>query len=227
MTAFEFVLIQPGTFLMGSPETEENRAEDETQHEVTLTKPYYMQTTSVTQGQWLAVMGENPAHFELNGFFSCKSLEHPVEQVNWESIQSFLYKLNQKNQGFYRLPTEAEWEYACRAGTNTPFGIGDSLEEKANFDWKGMTTPVKSFSPNPWGLYDMHGNVWEYCQDWYGPYPEKSVTDPQGHKHGFYRVIRGGSWCDNADLCRSAYRNHTSPCKAEFDVGFRLVKEYK
>ena len=214
----EFALISPGTFLMGSPESEEDRSDDETQHEVTLTQGYYLQTTEVTQGQWQAVMGNNPSHFKNCGE-NC-----PVENISWEDVQAFIQKLNQQERDYqYRLPTEAEWEYAARASTTTPFSFGNTLStDQANYD-SNRTTQVKSFPPNAWGLYDMHGNVWEWCQDWYGDYPSDSVTDPQGPPSGDHRVLRGGSWVSSARLCRSAVRLWGTPGDRHYRFGFRLV----
>lgn len=229
---FEFVLIQPGTFMMGSPEDEEGRDEGEILHSVTITKPFYMQTTPVTQKQWQAVIDENPSHFKGDSL--------PVEQVSWDDTQQFIQRLNQRGEGIYRLPTEAEWEYACRAGTSTPFGIGNGRDldsTQANFHGRypygngvrgkrrEQTTPVKSFSPNDWGLYDMHSNVWECCQDWYIGYSSGSVSDPQGPLTGVFRVLRGGSWRSSARNARSAYRYYASPDGRYFNLGFRLVKE--
>ncbi len=214
----EFVPISPGTFMMGSPESEEDRYKDEIQHEVTLTQGYYLQTTEVTQGQWQAVMGNNPSHFKNCGE-NC-----PVENISWEDVQAFIQKLNQQERDYqYRLPTEAEWEYAARASTTTPFSFGNTLStDQANYD-SNRTTQVKSFPPNAWGLYDMHGNVWEWCQDWYGDYPSDSVTDPQGPPSGDHRVLRGGSWVSSARLCRSAVRLWGTPGDRHYRFGFRLV----
>jgi formylglycine-generating enzyme required for sulfatase activity len=230
----EFVLIQPGTFLMGSPESEEGRHHDEILHEVTLTKPYYLQTTPVTQEQWQAVMGDNPSYFQ--------GAHLPVERVSWDDVQQFIQRLNQRSEGTYRLPTEAEWEYAARAGTSTPFGIGNGVDidsTQANFNgkypygknkqgvYRERTTPVKSFAPNGWGLYDMHGNVCEWVQDWFGEYPEGEETDPQGTQLGCIRVSRGGGWYSYARNARSAIRYLNSPGIRGYYIGFRLVKEYK
>ncbi len=227
----EFVPISPGTFMMGSPESEEDRYKDEIQHEVTLTQGYYLQTTQVTQGQWQAVMGNNPSRFKNCGE------DCPVENVSWKRVQAFIKKLNKRESRYhYRLPTEAEWEYAARAGTTTPFSFGNTLStDQANYNgnypyagspkgiYREKTTPVASFAPNAWGLYDMHGNVWEWCQDWYGDYPKGSVTDPQGPSSGDRRVLRGGGWVSSAGVCRSANRLRFTPGDRLDRIGFRLV----
>ena len=226
----EFVYIEPGTFMMGSPENEPGRDSDEIQHKVTLTKGFYMQTTEVTQGQWKAVMGNNPSSFKDCGD------DCPVENVSWEDAQEFIKKLSRKEGKEYRLPTEAEWEYAARAGTTTPFHTGRCLStDQANYDgnyppegcaegkYREKTVPAGSFSPNAYGLYDMHGNVWEWCQDWYGDYPAGSVTNPEGSSTGSYRVFRGGGWYRYAVNCRSAYRGYDSPGYRSSDLGFRLA----
>ncbi|MDF1591102.1 MAG: SUMF1/EgtB/PvdO family nonheme iron enzyme [Desulfobacterales bacterium] len=201
----EFVYIRPGSFTMGSPANESGRDDDEKQHQVTLTKGFYLQTTEVTQGQWQAVMGNNPSNFKNCGE-SC-----PVESVSWNDAQAFIQKLNQQDgSDVYRLPTEAEWEYAARAGSATAFANGDisktGCEYDANLDamgWycgnsKDTTHKVAQKKSNAWGLYDMHGNVWEWCQDWYGDYSSGSVTDHSGQSSGSSRVLRGGSWDDGA-----------------------------
>jgi len=227
-----FVPIPAGTFMMGSPTTEPERWDDETQHQVTLTKSFYMQTTQVTQGQWKAVMGSNPS------LCSICSDDCPVEQVSWNDCQEFIRKLNQQEgTNKYRLPTEAEWEYACRAGTTTPFNTGNCLStNEANY-WgdefpypgcplgidRGMPVPVKSFPPNAWGLYDMHGNVYEWCQDWYGDYSTSAVTDPVGPSSGSYRVNRGSCWAQPAMTCRSAHRGSDLPDYRYCRNGFRLA----
>ncbi|EFK11053.1 conserved hypothetical protein [delta proteobacterium NaphS2] len=227
----KFVYIKPGSFMMGSPSSEAGRDKDERQHRVTLTNGYYLQTTEVTQGQWERVMGSNPSHFENCGS-GC-----PVESVSWEDCQKFIQKLNgMEGTGKYRLPTEAEWEYAAKAGTKTPFYTGDCLSTgQANYDgnhpgnacskgeYRKKPVVVGSFAPNGWGLYDMHGNVWEWCQDWYGDYPSGSVTDPKGPSGGSIRVFRGGGWRLIAGSCRSANRNWNSPGIRFNNVGFRLA----
>jgi formylglycine-generating enzyme required for sulfatase activity len=228
--SFEFVKIKAGKFMMGSPDSEPGRFDDEILHEVELTKDYYMQTTEVTQGQWQAVMGNNPSYFK-----SCGS-DCPVETVSWNDAQAFIQKLNQLGQGDFRLPTEAEWEYAARAGTTTPFAFGNCLStDAANYDgnypladcpkgvYRSTTVTVGSLQSNLWKLYDMHGNVYEWCSDWYAPYSSTAVVDPVGPDEGSYRVIRGGSWNGNARYCRSARRNLGSPGDTSNYLGFRLV----
>jgi formylglycine-generating enzyme required for sulfatase activity len=218
-TGMKFVLIPRGSFMMGSPPDEPKRGSEEKQHKVTIGKPFYLQTTEVTQGQWRSVMGENPSFFKDCGD-GCA-----VENVSWYDAQQFIRRLNDMERtDHYRLPTEAEWEYACRAGTTTPFYTGNCIStDQANYNgnypmWdcpigiarKG-TVRVGSFPPNPWGLYDMHGNVWEWCQDWHEVYPSGQVTDPKGPASGEYRVLRGGSYNYPAKGLRSASRGHNPP----------------
>ncbi|MDM8522623.1 C25 family cysteine peptidase [Desulfococcaceae bacterium HSG8] len=227
-----FNLIPAGTFMMGSPEDEPGRDSDETQHQVTLTQGFYMQITEVTQGQWKAVTGSYPPEL----YFTECGDNCPVERVSWNDVQDFISKMNQRGEGTYRLPTEAEWEYAARAGTNTPFYFGQCLStDQGNYDgnyplagcpegeYKSETIPVASLGANAWGLYDMHGNVWEWCQDWYGSYPAGSLTDPTGPTTGSYRVTRGGCWGNSAAPCQSAFRSYYSPGARNDDRGFRLV----
>ena len=207
---------------MGSPTSEPNRFSNETLHSVTLTQGYYLQTTEVTQAQWQGVMGSNPGYF--------KGANLPVENVSWNDIQQFIQLLNQRGEGTYRLPTEAEWEYAARAGTTTPWSCGSSescLNQVAWFNTSsssGQTQPVGQKQANAWGLYDMHGNVWEWVQDWYGTYPSGSVTNPQGSSTGVNRVARGGSWNPSARYARSAYRYPDSPDTRLNSLGFRLLR---
>jgi formylglycine-generating enzyme required for sulfatase activity/serine/threonine protein kinase len=236
----EFVRIAPGTFLMGSDDDQEG-SEDETQHQVTLTKGFYMGVCPVTQAQWQAVMGSNPSTFS--------GADRPVENVSWLDCQEFLMKLGQREGRRYALPTEAEWEYACRAGTTTRFHVGDKITtDQANYDGRyeyygkkqrgrcrQETTEVGVFPANAWGLRDMHGNVWEWCADWYGPYPAEGVTDPQGPPDGSQRgrrggapernqrVLRGGSWFYGPEYCRAASRFWNKPDKSDDDQGFRVV----
>jgi len=190
-----FVNITPGTFIIGSPEDEPGRRNDETQHEVTITREFCIQAAPVTQGQWISVMGANPSNFMKGG------LDCPVEGVSWNDCQEFIRKLNQKGEYGYRLPTEAEWEYACRAGTSSAFYDGEIARKRFSrkdpclnaIGWYsansgGKTHPVADKKPNAWGLYDMHGNVWEWCADWLGNYPATAVTDPQGSPSGLWET---------------------------------------
>jgi formylglycine-generating enzyme required for sulfatase activity len=225
-----FQYVTASTFIMGSPEYEPGRNDDEAPHEVTLTTDFYLQTTPVTQGQWQALMGNNPS-----GFGNCDP-DCPVEQVSWQECQEFINRLNAMEEGAYRLPTEAEWEYAARAGSNTPFCLGgitglycDHDPTLDNIGWYcgnsgRLTHPVAHKAPNVWGLYDMHGNVYEWCQDCYGEYPPTPLKDPGGPASGKGRVVRGGSWFSSAKTCRSASRLHMlSDYKAPF-IGFRVAR---
>lgn len=248
-----FVYIPPGTFMMGSPSNEPGRDDDEIQHRVTLTRGFYLQATEVTQGQWKAVMGVNPSQFRNCGD------DCPVEMLAWHDVQEFIRRLDKRASGSrYRLPTEAEWEYACRAGSSTAIYTGDlRILGKRNapalnaIAWYGGNScvdypggsncsgwkerqyscskcsphPVGQKEPNAWGLYDMIGNMYEWCQDWYGKYPSGALTDPTGPVSGTRRVSRGGSWDYHARSCRSANRNHFSPRYKKYYLGFRLVRE--
>ena len=234
-SSYEMVYISSGTFMMGSPSTEAERHGDyETLHQVTLTKGFYLGTGEVTQGQWKAIMGNNnPSYFNTCGD------DCPVEQVSWNDCQAFIEKLNQQiGVDKYRLPTEAEWEYACRAGTETPFHFGLCLStDQANYNgnypytgcaqgiYRGETIAVNSFSPNAWGLYGMHDNVEEWCQDWFeGSYPTDSVIDPQGPLSSSNRISRGGSWANYAGNSRSAMRHSHLPDYMTSGLGFRLAR---
>ena len=214
--------------MMGSPKEEKLRNDNEIQHKVTLTKGFYIDVYTVTQEQWKEVMGNNPSFFKGE-----KNL--PVEMVSWDDCQAFIKKLREKDKKVYRLPSEAEWEFACRAGTKTPFHFGETIStDQANYNGnftygdgkKGVdrkkTTLVGSFPANAWGLHDMHGNLWQWCQDWYGEYPQKDVVDPQGPEKGEGRVLRGGSWGDHPEHCRSAFRGGNGPGNRFGDFGFRL-----
>ena len=213
----EMVLIPAGKFKMGSPESEKARRNDEKQYEVTLTKPFYMGKYEVTQEQWESVMGNNPSS-------RTKGAKLPVTDVSWEDCQEFIKKLNASTKGGYRLPTEAEWEYACRAGTTTAYSYGDSLTKTdANIDGLSISA-VGSYKPNSFGLYDIHGNVWEWCEDWYGDYPAGAVTDPKGPAKGEYRVLRGGSFFVNVSKARSSLRFDYTPTARLDDAGFRLAR---
>jgi len=217
----EFVLIPAGTFIMGG---ETGYDDSKPPHQVTLSKPFYLGTYQVTQSQWKTIMGKNPSKFTGD--------TRPVEQVSWNDGQEYVRKLNSREGvNMYRLPTEAEWEYACRAGTGARFCFGDDearLEEYAWFDdnSKGETHPVGQKKPNLWGLYDMHGNVWEWCQDWFAEsyYKVSPDKDPQGAKNGSFRVFRGGGWFDNAGGCASAYRYRDAPGGRFNYLGFRLAR---
>jgi formylglycine-generating enzyme required for sulfatase activity len=217
-----------GTFLMGSSESEEYRGNNETQHQVTLSRGFWMQETEVTQEQWESVMGNNPSQFKGN--------QLPVENVSWEDCQEYMRKMNALILSDYEfsLPTEAQWEYACRAGSTTPFNFGSTLNgDKANCDGnypygtstKGTylkkTASVGSYQANAWGLYDMHGNVWEWCSDWYGDYLVGSVTDPTRANNGSYRALRGGSWYCLAKYCRSAFQYIVLPMYGDYELGVR------
>jgi len=233
----KFVWIPPGSFMMGSAKEEKERRNDETQHKVTLTRGFYLGVYTVTQEQWQEVMGNNPSFFK-----GMKNL--PVDTVSWYDCQGFIKKLRGKDMDKkeYRLPTEAEWEYACRAGTTTPFHFGETISTKqANYDgnfaygngkkgvgrWK--TTPVGSFPANAWGLHDMHGNLWQWCQDRVGDdlnrdeeYPKNDVTDPQGPEKELNRVLRGGSWFSYPEDCRAAFRLRFMPGYRYNHCGVRL-----
>ena len=228
----EFVYLPPGSFLRGSPSDELGRESDEKQQWVTLTNGFYLQTTEVTQGQWKAVMGVPPLHI-INCTDNC-----PVERVSWNDAQEFIHKLNRlEGTHHYRLPTEAEWEYAARAGSNTAFANGEISIRDCGYDstlsdigWYCGNSdtyphhPVAQKNPNAWGLFDMHGSVAEWCADWYGHYPPGSVTDPMGTPNGTERVLRGGGLADDARSCRSANRYSLRPDIIFDYIGFRLVR---
>jgi formylglycine-generating enzyme required for sulfatase activity len=223
----EMVLIPAGEFLMGSPDLEHYAEQNEKQeHRVRITKPFYLGKYLVTQEQWETVMGSNPSHF--------KGPQNPVEQVSWNDCQQFFNKLNARSspgRGKFQLPSEAQWEYACRAGSKTTYCFGDDearLGEYAWYDSGSGTHPVGEKKPNAWGLYDMHGNVWEWCQDWYdgGYYAESPTDDPAGPTTGSNRVIRGGSRNGHfiALLCRSAIRGRNGPRVRSGDLGLRVSR---
>ena len=220
----ELVWCPPGTFTMGSPSSEADRGDDETQHQVTLTQGFWMGKYEVTQAQWERVMGSNPSEFKGDPRL-------PVEQVSWDDCQEFTDKLNSRvSGGGFKLPTEAQWEYACRAGSKSVYCFGDSASGLSDYAWSSAnsgskTHPVGQKSSNGWGLHDMHGNVWEWCSDWYGDYASGSVTDPTGASSGDWRVLRGGSWNFNPGRCRSAHRiNPTPPDYRSANGGFRLLR---
>ncbi|MGL6225553.1 MAG: formylglycine-generating enzyme family protein [Thermoguttaceae bacterium] len=215
---YAFRWCPPGTFEMGSPRSETDRDENESQHQVTLTKGFWMLETEVTQGMWESEMDNNPSNI--------KGIKLPVEQVSWDDAQDYIKKLNALGvapRGYkFSLPTEAQWEYACRAGTTTQFHFGDQLKEKQVNFGSSQTTVVGSYPANAWGLYDMHGNVFEWCSDWYGDYPSSSVTDPVGPSTGSLCVHRGGSWYGSVESCRSARRLRYAPSNRSSCLGLRL-----
>lgn len=228
----EFVFIPPGSFLMGSPLSEHGRDDDETQHRVTLSRGFYIQTTEVTQGQWKQVMKNQP----WKGRCGVKdNTDRPAVYISWNDCQDFISQLNKlENTNKYRLPTEAEWEYACRAGTNTTFFFGNNANETDQLTWvndynknidEKYANKVASIKPNPWGLYDMLGNVREWCHDWYGPYPSAAVVDPIGPGSGERRVFRSNRWNAPISSCRSANRSciENSHVKSSAHIGFRIV----
>jgi len=222
----KLVRIRPGKFMMGSPDSEVGREGSEgPQHEVTISKPFYLSVTEVTQAQYEAVMGRNPGHY--------KGPVNPIECVSWKDASDLCLRLSEKTHKTVRLPTEAEWEYACRAGSKTAFSFGNSDNALAECAWSkdnspGTTHPVGQKKPNAWGLYDMHGNVWEWCADWYGEYPKGSVTDPAGPGSGPVRVLRGGSWQEGPLGCRSSRRVRVnSPVYVDGGVGFRVALDLK
>jgi formylglycine-generating enzyme required for sulfatase activity len=221
---FRFRYCPAGTFQMGSPSSEEGRYGDEgPQHEVQLTKGFWLGATPVTQRQWEAVTGENPSFF--------KGPDRPVEEVSWEDCVAFLGKVNARCPGLdLRLPTEAEWEYACRAGTTGPTYLG--ANDAATLDRLGWyddnsgneTHPVGQKAPNAWGLYDTLGNVWEWCADWKADYPSGRQVDPKGPSSGTFRVVRGGDWVYGASSLRAADRDDGSPGNRDCSIGFRVAR---
>lgn len=217
----ELVLIRPGTFTMGSAGGD---PDEQPAHPVTLTKPFYLGKYEVTQEQWQAVMGSNPSYNQ--------GAKNPVENVSWDDCQGFITKLNAKAgvaaAGAFRLPSEAEWEYACRAGSTTAYCYGDDEGTLADYAWyeanSGDTAPVGGKKANAWGLYDLHGNVWEWCQDRDGGYPAAAVTDPTGPNSGSIRVNRGGGRLGSAVRCRSAVRRWDKPGDRLSSLGLRVLR---
>ena len=230
--SLKMIRVEPGSFMMGS---ENGESDEKPVHRVTLTQAYYLGETEVTQAQWRAVMGNNPSRFQRDS--------RPVEQVSWNDAMAFCKKLNDEGRApkgwKFTLPTEAQWEFACRAGTTTNYSYGDASDvQKMNFDgnypygggskgvYRQETVAVKSLGyKNAWGFYDMHGNVYEWCLDWYGSrsYSSEAVTDPQGPQNGSDRVLRGGGWCTYAQNCRSANRNNDYPDYRYYYYGFRVA----
>ncbi|HZI95386.1 MAG TPA: formylglycine-generating enzyme family protein [Patescibacteria group bacterium] len=234
-TGMVFVLIKSGDFVMGSTAQEPGREPAELPHLVRVSKDFYLGRDEVTQRQWRRVMGGDPSHFTRCG------ADCPVEQVSWHQVREYLARLQRAGAAAgerFRLPTEAEWEYSCRAGTTTPFSTGANLTTlQANYDgnhpydgfptgiYREGPTPVGSFAPNAWGLRDMHGNVWEWCEDDFCPYPADAVTDPVGSCSSERKVIRGGSWYFDANSARCALRYTHQPADRGFSLGFRVVRE--
>jgi formylglycine-generating enzyme required for sulfatase activity len=213
--AIDLCAIAPGAFLMGS-------VKEVPVHEVTLTRAFHMGRFPVTQEQWEAVMGANPSAFV--------GPDRPVEQVSADDCEEFIRRLDATGKGPFRLPTEAEWEYACRAGSSGKFCFGDDESQLGDYAWTsansgGQTQPVGRKKPNAWGLHDMHGNVWEWCQDWWDDYRPGPATDPKGPRSGFMgaRVFRGGCWRGGADFAASAHRGGRGPRYRASILGLRLV----
>ncbi|MCY2931807.1 MAG: formylglycine-generating enzyme family protein [Planctomycetota bacterium] len=222
----KLAVIRAGTFTMGSPEDEADRRTDEgPPHAVTISKPFCMGMYEVTQEQYEAVTGRNPSTF--------KGKQNPVENVSWDDAVEFCKKLSQKTGKTVRLPTEAQWEYACRAGSKTAFSYGDDADYRnlGDYAWNagnsgGSPHPVGGKKPNAWGLYDMHGNVWEWCADWYAEsYVNPGALDPQGPGAGTGRVLRGGGWIYHAPRCRSAHRDWGAPDLRDSSDGFRVITD--
>ena len=242
-----FVHIPAGSFVMGSPDEETDRGADELQHAVTISRPFYLAVTEVTQGQYEKVMGKNPSFFSKNGTGKQRvegmdTSKNPVEKVSWHDADQFpagsWAEFPAEKGRTYRLPTEAEWEYACRAGAKTATQFGNHLDSnEANFNglspyntdeggpfWR-RTTRVSEYKVNAFGLYDMHGNVQEWCADWYAAdsYAKSPKADPAGPAEGTERVLRGGAWPNTGKACRSAARNKHAPDSASYTFGFRVV----
>ena len=219
----EFVWIKAGKFTMG-----DETCPDARPHEVTLSKDYWLQATETTQAQWQAVMGENPSNF--------KGADRPVDQVSWIDCRLFMQRLNEKAKADLKgwkaaLPTEAEWEYACRAGSKGKWCFGDDKSKLGEYAWFNENSdnqphPVGKKKPNAWGLYDMHGNLWEWCEDWYGEYPENAVKDPTGPEKGEMRVQRGGTWVGTDLHARSANRGSVPPARRLIQ-GLRTALRWK
>jgi formylglycine-generating enzyme required for sulfatase activity len=244
----KFKLIPAGEFMMGSSESPAELAEafpnieswfskdERPQHKVRITKPFYLGVTEVTQEQYEKVMGKNPSYFCKTGEGANKVKEidtsnFPVEQVTWDDAVEFCKKLSAREGQTYRLPTEAEWEYACRAGSTTRYCFGDDESQLDEYAWVAVNSDLHSHSvgkkkPNAWGLHDMHGNVWEWCQDWYESdyYAESPTADPPGPSTGSSRVYRGGSWGNLFRNCLSSLRSRDLPAFRLYYLGFRVAR---
>jgi len=212
----EFVWCAPGTFEMGSPADEAGRFDDESRHAVTITRGFWIGKYEVTQRQWESVMHSNQSRF--------KGSDHPMENISWHDCEAFIHRVNAKLGGAMRLPTEAEWEYACRAGSDAPVSGGEKLPDVAWYDSNSGNRPhdVGRKPPNAWGIYDMHGNALEWCQDWYSVLSDDAV-DPRGPSSGSFKVLRGGCWFFYERDCRCAYRLKREPNIRNCIFGFRLV----
>jgi sulfatase modifying factor 1 len=233
----KFNKISAGTFMMGSPGSEADRRDNEHQHPVTISKPFYMQTTEVTQGQWKALMGTEPWKGQEFSTYVKEGANYPAVYVSWDDAVAYCKKLSEKESKTYRLPTEAEWEYACRAGSKTTWSFGNDEKELGDYDWYDKNAvdivseqyahQVGLKKPNAFGLYDMHGNVFEWCHDYYGGdyYQQSPTNDPMGPVTGSTRVLRGGSWARYALGSRSARRNRGVADNRNVGGGFRLVRE--
>lgn len=236
----EFVKIPKGSFQMGATKVN-NNSKSIPVHHVTISSDFWLGRTEVTQNQWQKIMGNEELHPEKPSPFRGVNSDYPVVGVAYFDVKRFLQRLNeQSNEYRFRLPTEAEWEYACRAGTTTPFSHGLRLTDSfANFNvevpskystlGKSLKHPsaVGGYTPNPWGLYDMHGNVWEWVNDWYGPYSKEKATNPKGPDSGKEKILRGGSWYFGAENAKSSYRRTHEPGLWGFSIGFRIVCEKK
>ena len=228
----KMVLIPPGEFLMGAPAGNTDATDREKpQHSVRITKPFCVGTTEVTQGQWKAVMGTTPWSSKTHG---STGVDYPATYVSWYDACEFCRSLSDKENKTYQLPSEAEWEYACRAGTTTKYWFGDDDSQLSNYAWYDKNAfniglnyahAVGTKQPNPWGLFDMYGNVWEWCDDWYDAnfYQQSGKYDPRGFASGSLRANRGGYWSNGPAYCRSANRSSDSPDRRSEDLGFRVV----
>jgi formylglycine-generating enzyme required for sulfatase activity len=239
----KLVYVSPGKFTMGSPVGEKGRVDNEQEHDVEITRGFFVGAYEVTQEEYQKVMGKNPSWFSAEGgaksaVVGINTRRFPVENVAWADAVAFCKELSKKESKTYDLPTEAEWEYACRAEKNTPFHFGKALNGRqancnGNYpygtDAKGVflqrPCQVGTYASNKLGLYDMHGNVLEWCKDWYGSdyYANSPAKDPQGPESGTHRILRGGSWLNLSRDCRSAYRGHDTPDSRGFIYGFRVV----